>query len=177
MNGVVGSGTIFYVAYLASKMPIKSPAQFHMPLKARGSPAEHSHLTGNDLVCRDAEAKETVAYFRSVMTPQTKEGKLEVSCKVRQQSFERHPIHVHLSWRCLTLRGSSCRLMRGSKMCSWSHALPTGVHAVNTQPTCQRAFIMLLTNVLFNSVCYREWTIRRAMVLFGDQYYNQSVSV
>ena len=118
MNGVVGFAAILGVAHHASRVPSKSPAQLRAPLKARSSPAEHSHLTGKDLVCRDAEAKETAAYFRAVMTPQTKEGKLEISCKVRHQSFGPHPIPVHLSWQCLTLRGLSCRLMRGSKMCS-----------------------------------------------------------
>jgi len=49
------------------------------------SPVEQGHLTGNDFVCKDLATKQTVAYFRSVMTPQTKEGKLEISSKASRK--------------------------------------------------------------------------------------------
>lgn len=45
--------------------------------------AEQSHLTGKDFVCKNLANKQTVAYFRAVMTPQAKEGKFEISDEVR----------------------------------------------------------------------------------------------
>ena len=33
-------------------------------------------------MCKDVASKQTVAYFRAVMTPQTKEGKLEIADEV-----------------------------------------------------------------------------------------------
>ena len=44
--------------------------------------AEQSHLTGKDFVCKDLASKQTIAYFRAVMTPQSKEGKFEISDEV-----------------------------------------------------------------------------------------------
>lgn len=80
---------------------------------------EQSHLTGNDFVCKDLATRQTVAYFRSVMTPQTKEGKLEIT---RQADQDFQDILV---------------------------------------ATC---------------IAYREWAIRRQLLLYGDTWFNQSVT-
>ena len=45
-------------------------------------------MTGKDYYCKDIISGETVAYFRAVMTPQLKEGKLEISHQVCIQASQ-----------------------------------------------------------------------------------------
>lgn len=67
-----------------------------------GTCAEQSHLTGKDFVCKDMTSKETIAYFRAVMMPQSKAGKLEIS---NQASFLCPFLHIphNLSQQALYL--------------------------------------------------------------------------